>query len=136
MTRQIKFKAWHTKANKMFSAEELGQDELTLNPDGRGFVNVSGTSQRLSQYYPDMIPLQYTGYRDKNGKEIYEGHIIKYRGYEVLNGKQTRPERTLVVEFTTEKLYQLHCIISMEDVEIIGTIYENPELNQNKNVSN
>jgi len=40
--REIKFRAWHTLQNVMFSAEELGTDQMTLSVDGRGFVNVSG----------------------------------------------------------------------------------------------
>ena len=72
----IKCKAWNTKINKMFSAAELGQDQLTLSPDGRGFVNVCSTDTRLSEYYPHMIPLQFIGMNDKNSIEMYDGDII------------------------------------------------------------
>ena len=76
--RPIRFMGYDTSRKKFFSPEEMGQDELTINPDGRGFVNVSGASTRLSQYLSHIVPLQFTGRLDDKGKEIYEGHLVRY----------------------------------------------------------
>lgn len=71
----LKFKGWNTQNKVMYSAEELGKDELQIHPNGQGFFNASGVNQKLSQYYPHIIPLQFTGNIDRNGVEIYESDI-------------------------------------------------------------
>lgn len=101
MTRVIKYNAWDTERNKMWSAEELGQDELTINPDGRGFVNISGTNTKLSQYMKHLIPLEFIGIQDKNKKDIYDQDIVEFEYTESSNrvGKFEIVKGHGVVEF-------------------------------------
>ncbi len=70
MSREMKFRAWDTRRNKMWSAEEMGRDQLTLSPDGKGFINVHGKSTQLSTYLPHLIPLQHTGLKDEHGNDL------------------------------------------------------------------
>ena len=80
---------------------------------------------------------QYTGLKDKNGKEIYEGDILKYLGHEVRNGKQIYPERFITIgEDWLYDLYRLRNLMSCQNTfEIIGNIHENPELAPKENLS-
>ena len=122
MTREIKFRSWNTISKKMFSAEEMAKDQLTLLPTGE-FINVHGVSTKLSEIYPTdvMIPLQFTGLLDRNGKEIYEGDIIK-TAEEHLEGVWKSPSHNVVVEWP---FLLLNSVLAGE---IIGNIYDNPEL--------
>jgi uncharacterized phage protein (TIGR01671 family) len=115
MNREIKFRAWMKKREKMtevFTFEDF--DENYFIPEG--------------VYIRDMTIMQYTGLKDKNGKEIYSGDLIKDQGF---IGKVIEDERVdgycFTIKFPKEWKWQ-----GNYDYEIIGNIYENPELLTNK----
>lgn len=124
----IKCRAWDTTRKKMWSAEEMGADELTLNPDGRGFVNVNGDHPSLSQYLPHLIPLLWTEDVDRNGKEVYQADILLIHTADC--------DYRAVVEWIHDDRigFELRPIGLPPDLEreewreVIGDIYRNPEL--------
>lgn len=74
----FKFDAWHTKKKVWFTAEEMARDQLTLMPDGSGFINVHSADGRLSQLMDHLIPVPYTGLHDVDGNEARENDLVRY----------------------------------------------------------
>jgi uncharacterized phage protein (TIGR01671 family) len=85
----------------------------------------------LSQGF-DYLYMQFTGLKDKNGKEIYEGDIIDFEEpvYESQNLKcpVVFYECEFVADWDRGDAQTYIPLRDMNDVEVIGNIYENPEL--------
>lgn len=88
---------------------------------------------------------QYTGLKDKIGKEIYEGDVVVRRGVTIwedyINGKgekwsrstnDTKDEKGIVVYNEGKAIFETGnpaiWLGYYDDIEVIGNIYENPEL--------
>ena len=111
--REIKFRAWDVSEKRMLS-HELFNTELSFAESAELDFWLNNDS---------YILMQYTGLKDKNGKEIYEGDIVK-DGY---HGKYG------IYEVKWEKIGWNFVSEDGREIEIIGNIHENPELISNKN---
>ena len=112
--RTIKFRAWDKKEKKMFDVCDLYLQ--TTNRYGVSFI--SGETFNAE----DIELMQYTGLKDKNGKEIYEGDILD-GGYVV--EWETMEDNEM--GFGVGIGFNVHPDI-VEDSEVIGNIYENSKL--------
>lgn len=124
---EYKFRAWNKNTKKMYKIGQITLEKGTWNyePDNREYIGMS------VPYQPSFILMQYTGLKDKNGKEIYEGDIVEWAGYkmEVFWGEDIgigygscwRP-------CGDNKGYHESMTGFIDEYEVIGNIYDNPEL--------
>lgn len=135
MSREIKFRAWDTKAN---------------NPQGRGLKGVMLCDEWLKDHPKTLMYLmkvetnetylmQFTGLKDKNGEEIYEGDILLVKGNAKITKKEYLNQKYNVEWDKTHGNWFMKPHKRMPDnsifiphislyAEVIGNIHQDPQL--------
>lgn len=126
MGREIKFRAWDGEE----MLDGCMMDEMMCNQDLEIDLNVGQFSIR-SPYRPGKFTLlQYTGLKDKNSKEIYEGDIVEREVWafgepKIFTGEVKEYECAWWIDSGTAAVRLWN---EIHELKIIGNIYENPEL--------
>lgn len=143
--RELKFRVWIKDEERYY--DESDEESYTIVPNG----NVTYTSEAYEEdgvFYTDttnatnnVVVEQYTGLKDKNGKEIYEGDVVEQFvcGVKNFKGKKCGRRTVWQVRWNEEECcFELHYLSGSlfgdsmmalgEEYEVIGNIHENPEL--------
>lgn len=118
MNRPIKTKAWDYEKKKWV-------EHYSINPEGFAYTDESEEPNF------NINLLQFTGLKDKHGKEIYEGDIIEFEYHN--GGGFSRVKEPVTFYNGQFSVWQESINNYNENCEIIGNIFENPKiLNENK----
>lgn len=129
-----KYRAWDSANKEMF------KDTFAITENGQVVVveqeSVASSPDYVFVYH--LVIMQSTGLKDKNGKEIFEGDILACKtDDEVINLNIFWDEERALFMFESKKYNEQEPLAELVEnntypFEIIGNIYENPELLEDK----
>ena len=137
---ELKFRAWH-KPNKIMLdviAINFSLMQITADIENRKiYPELDHWWKETDIPFSEIVLMQSTGLKDKSGKEIYEGDIVRWKDLESFDDFPI--DEVLKVEYSDEFMKWITCnkndlqddlydFTDNRDLEVIGNIYENPEL--------
>lgn len=160
MSREIKFRAWNTRDKEMIILENSGLQyfdfeggySLGFTVDGYYDFYAHEQYDTMSETASKFPIMQYTGLKDRNGKDIYEGDIVRWGTGKEDDFDREYQHRYAVVKFDPDIQFHIQYYIHSENgsrsegngkifrygnfayrdthlyLEILGNIHENPEL--------
>jgi uncharacterized phage protein (TIGR01671 family) len=126
MQREIKFRAWNKVWKCMYYL--TGFHLISKKHIQLYYLDEDGSSSTCTVLVENIVLMQYTGLHDKNGKEIYEGDILSFYDYKGIVRFGLHDDMVYNGWYVETPTAQCELNESFQFAEIIGNIYENPEL--------
>ena len=126
MNREIKFRVWSTSGSRWV-------EDVRIDSQGGLYPTLANGDYDWNIDCLRLVVQQYTGLKDRNGKEIYEGDICRLVPFEDYKHSEHMVGDRQVVWIDYHACFYFADWVPLhwggfESIEIIGNIYENPEL--------
>lgn len=126
------FRAWHPEKRKMYAVAKI---EMWGDPD-QAICDLAAMNEELFDIYLRNVKImRYTGRKDINGKEIFEGDIVSFDDCTSTDSGYWEQSCMGVVEWCNETVsFEVTNRLSAKSYEVLdeciimGNIYENPDL--------
>ncbi|MCR6854679.1 YopX family protein [Paenibacillus jamilae] len=140
--REIKFRAFDKVAEKIYDVGYIDfANEVVQVAMNKGGICYGTYVRRLK----DVVLLQYTGLKDKNGNDIYIGDLVRWTRVIYTDCSREVIESTEVIEGNIDWLYSTlilkteefsrllspHLVEDQNEFEVIGNGYDNPKILKN-----
>lgn len=125
---EIKFRAWLIKNKKMVEVKTI---HLSTRKIMYGYSNGPQSYGNKVSSFKDVILMQSTGLKDINGKDIYDGDILKSNSEEISDIKLFCIFENgcfHIKDFDGWNIKMQQKYLNMYKIEVIGNIYENEEI--------
>ena len=126
--REIKFRAWLKEDKKMVNVETMDFTDKSIQYLKKSEIINAYILRRESD--DDVELMQYTGLKDKNDKEIYEGDILFFRDENMKYIVVWQDAAFIIKSIEIRKYSEKMCWLDDTEIccEIVGNIYENKKL--------
>ena len=123
MMREIRFRAWSEDIREMIQVARLDIKEETIHYENG--IKSLNREQELDFWWKPYVLMQYTGLKDKNGVEIYEGDIVRYFRSElaVIVYRNGGVDIRSLSWGDREPIQR-----RLGEIEVVGNIYQNNDL--------
>lgn len=134
MKRTFKFRAWSTTNKKMYYRVLVGNTET----DSPCSAVWDGTWKEFDKHCG--VIQQFTGVKDINNTEVYEGDIVRVKRFEIINGDTIETEEVdgeifwcnidnlFLINYNHIRPDDVDHMFSNKKIQVIGNIFETPEL--------
>jgi uncharacterized phage protein (TIGR01671 family) len=129
--REIKYRFWHKDEKRFVGPNHYRGRRLMMDCEGDVWLVEEDSCQTPASYEEAILPIPFTGLRDKHGWDIYEGDIVRRKRFpaseDFIGAVEWSDEAAAFVISPNITLIE-DLLSRATDVEVIGNIYENSNL--------